>query len=182
MRDEFDVVDNQEDVAGDLTSWRPLKDADAALITSGERANDALLDQCPRLKIVANIAVGYNNIDLAACTRHGVLATNTPDVERSNSRSRLGPVACRRAPVGESERWLRAGHWQRWTFEMFAGAEVAGTTIGILGMGRIARIARRARALRCKSFITTARVWRQATRTALDMSISTRCCARPTIW
>ena len=147
LKREFDVVDNQEDVG-----WRPaevvvaLKDADAALITSGERIDDALLDQCLRLKIVANIAVGYNNIDLAACTRHGVLATNTPDVLNEATADHAWALllaAARR--VGESERWLRAGHWQRWTFEMFAGAEVSGTTIGILGMGRIGRaIARRA--------------------------------------
>ena len=148
LKREFDVVDNQEDVG-----WRSaevvaaLKGADAALITSGERIDDALLDQCPRLKIVANIAVGYNNIDLAACTRHGVLATNTPDVLNEATADHAWALllaAARR--VGESERWLRAGHWQRWTFDMFAGAEVSGTTIGILGMGRIGRaIARRAR-------------------------------------
>jgi len=148
LRSEFDVVDNQDDI-----SWRPaelaaaLTSADAGLITSGERVDDALLDQCTRLKIVANIAVGYNNIDLGACTRHGVLATNTPDVLNEATADHAWALllaAARR--VGESERWLRAGNWQRWTFEMFAGAEVSGTTIGILGMGRIGRaIARRAR-------------------------------------
>ena len=148
LRNEFDIVDNQQDV-----SWQPeevaaaLKDADAALITSGERVDDALLDQCPRLQIVANIAVGYNNIDVASCTRHGVLATNTPDVLNEATADHAWALllaAARR--VGESERWLRTGKWQRWTFEMFAGAEVSGTTLGILGMGRIGRaIARRAR-------------------------------------
>ena len=148
LRDEFEVVDNQQDVG-----WQPaelaaaLKGTDAALITSGERIDDALLDQCARLKIVANIAVGYNNIDLAACTRHGVLATNTPDVLNEATADHAWALllgAARR--VGESERWLRAGHWQRWTFEMFAGAEISGTILGILGMGRIGRaIARRAR-------------------------------------
>ncbi len=148
LKREFDVVDNQDDIG-----WRPsdlaakLKDADAALLTSGERVDDALLDQCARLKIVANIAVGYNNIDVAACTRHGVLASNTPDVLNEATADHAWALllaAARR--VGESERWLRAGKWQRWTFEMFAGAEVSGTTLGILGMGRIGRaIARRAR-------------------------------------
>lgn len=148
LRADFDVVDNQEDIG-----WHPaqlaaaLRDADAALITSGERVNDALLDQCRRLKIVANIAVGHNNIDVAACTRHGVLATNTPDVLNEATADHAWALllaAARR--VGESERWLRAGHWKRWTFEMFAGAEVSATTLGVLGMGRIGRaIARRAR-------------------------------------
>jgi lactate dehydrogenase-like 2-hydroxyacid dehydrogenase len=96
--------------------------------------------------VVANIAVGYNNIDLAACTKHGVLATNTPDVLNEATADHAWALllaAARR--VSESERWLRAGHWKRWTFEMFNGAEISGTTLGILGMGRIGRaIARRA--------------------------------------
>lgn len=147
LKNEFDVIDNQEDV-----SWAPpqlaaaLEGADAVLITAGERIDEALLERCARLKIVANIAVGYNNIDLAACTRHGVLATNTPDVLNEATADHAWALllaAARR--VGESERWLRAGRWQRWTFEMFTGAELSGTTLGILGMGRIGRaIARRA--------------------------------------
>ncbi len=148
LRGEFDVVDNQDDI-----DWTPvelaaaLKGADAALITASEHIDAALLDQCPRLKIVANIAVGYNNIDLAACTERGVLATNTPDVLNEATADHAWALllaAARR--VGESERWLREGRWKRWTFEMFIGAEVSDTTLGILGMGRIGRaIARRAR-------------------------------------
>jgi glyoxylate reductase len=144
---EFDVVANQDDrslSADDLA--RLLADADAALITSGERIDAALLERCPRLKVVANVAVGYNNIDLDACTRFGVLATNTPDVLNEATADHAWALllaAARR--VGESERWLRAGQWKRWTFELFNGAEIAGTTLGILGMGRIGRaIARRA--------------------------------------
>ena len=99
---------------------------------------------------MANIAVGYNNLDLAACTRHGVLATNTPDVLNEATADHAWALllaAARR--VGESERWLRAGLWKRWTFEMFMGAEISGTTLGILGMGRIGRaIARRAAGFR----------------------------------
>jgi gluconate 2-dehydrogenase len=144
---EFDVVANQDDKSWSADELaQALADADGALITSGERVDDALLARCPRLKVVANIAVGYNNIDVAACTRHGVLATNTPDVLNEATADHAWALllaAARR--VGESERWLRAGHWKRWTFEMFNGAEIAGTTLGILGMGRIGRaVARRA--------------------------------------
>jgi len=147
LQREFDVRANQDDVgwnASELAS--ALSDADGALLTAGDRIDEALLAQCPRLKVVANIAVGINNLDLAACTRHGVLATNTPDVLNEATADHAWALllaAARR--VGESERWLRAGLWKRWTFEMFTGAEVGGTTLGILGMGRIGRaIARRA--------------------------------------
>jgi glyoxylate reductase len=99
---------------------------------------------------VANIAVGYNNFDLDACTRHGVLATNTPDVLNEATADHAWALllaAARR--VGESERWLRAGLWKRWTFEMFMGVELVGTTLGVIGMGRIGRaIARRAAGFR----------------------------------
>jgi lactate dehydrogenase-like 2-hydroxyacid dehydrogenase len=144
---EFDIVANQDDASwGAAELAAALREADGALTTSGERIDETLLAQCPRLKVVANIAVGYNNIDVAACTRHGVLATNTPDVLNEATADHAWALllaAARR--VGESERWLRAGHWTRWTFEMFNGAEVGGTTLGVLGMGRIGRaIARRA--------------------------------------
>jgi glyoxylate/hydroxypyruvate/2-ketogluconate reductase len=138
---EFEIVTNQDD-----SNWtsaelaQALAEADAALITAGERVDDALLARCPKLKVVANIAVGYNNIDVAACTKRGVLATNTPDVLNEATADHAWALllaAARR--VGESERWLRAGHWKRWTFEMFNGAEVCGTTLGILGVGRIGR-------------------------------------------
>jgi glyoxylate/hydroxypyruvate/2-ketogluconate reductase len=147
LQRDFEVVSNQDDA-----DWGPAelaaaaRDADAALVTSHDRIDDALLAQCPRLKIVANIAVGFNNIDLDACTRRGIFATNTPDVLNEATADHAWALllaAARR--IGESDRWLRDGHWKRWTFEMFTGAEVAHTTLGILGMGRIGRaIARRA--------------------------------------
>ena len=146
LQRQFDLVSNQDDAGwGPAELSAALHDADAALITAGDRIDEPLLARCPRLKIVANIAVGYNNIDVAACTRQGVLATNTPDVLNEATADHAWALllaAARR--VGESERWLRAGHWKRWTFEMFNGAEIAGTTLGVLGMGRIGRaIARR---------------------------------------
>ena len=147
LRTTCDVVDNPDDTAFSAEELaRRLADADGALIVAGERVDEALLAACPRLKVVANVAVGYNNLDLAACTRHGVLATNTPDVLNETTADHgfaLLLAAARR--VGESERWLRAGHWRRWAFDMFPGADVHGRTLGIIGMGRIGRaIARRA--------------------------------------
>lgn len=144
---EFDLVENVDDNAWNAADMaKALHDADGVLVASGERIDDALLSQCPRLKAVCNIAVGYNNIDVAACSRHGVIATNTPDVLNAAVADHAWALllaAARR--VSESERWLRAGQWKRWRFDMFPGADVSGTTLGVLGMGRIGRaIARRA--------------------------------------
>ena len=148
LRTRYAVVDNQEDAAWPADRLASLMaDADGALITAGEKIDGALLARCPRLKVVSNIAVGFNNIDLPACTAAGVAATNTPDVLNEATADHAWALllaAARR--IGESERWLRAGRWMRWEFEMLMGAELHGTTLGIVGMGRIGRaIARRAR-------------------------------------
>lgn len=148
LKTRYTVVDNQDDIAlsPDQLAAR-LATADAVLTTAGEKIDGALLARCPRLKVVSNIAVGFNNIDLAACSAAGVAATNTPDVLNEATADHAWALllaAARR--VGESERWLRAGHWKRWEFEMLMGAELHGTTLGIIGMGRIGRaIARRAK-------------------------------------
>ena len=116
-----------------------------AFTTGGERIDAALLDACPQLKIVANMAVGFNNFDVPAMTSRGVLATNTPDVLTETTADfgfALLMATARR--VTESEHFLRAGQWKQWRYDMFAGAEVHGSTLGILGMGRIGQgIARR---------------------------------------
>jgi glyoxylate/hydroxypyruvate/2-ketogluconate reductase len=146
LKQRYEVIDNQSDA--DLTPdelTRMLAGADGALISGRERIDAALLAACPRLQVVSNIAVGYNNIDVEACTRAGVAATNTPDVLNEATADHAWALllaAARR--VGEAERFLRAGRWKRWEFEMLMGAELHGTTLGIIGMGRIGRaIARR---------------------------------------
>jgi gluconate 2-dehydrogenase len=115
------------------------------LTTGGERIDAALLAACPQLRIVANLAVGFNNFDLPAMTAAGVLGTNAPDVLTETTADfgfALLMATARR--VTESERFLRAGQWKEWSLDLFAGAEVHGRTLGILGMGRIGQaIARR---------------------------------------
>ncbi|WP_310563979.1 D-glycerate dehydrogenase [Hydrogenophaga sp.] len=115
------------------------------LTTGGERIDAALLAACPQLKIVANLAVGFNNFDLPAMTAAGVLGTNAPDVLTETTADfgfALLMATARR--VTESEHFLRAGQWKEWSLDLFAGAEVHGSTLGILGMGRIGQaIARR---------------------------------------
>jgi lactate dehydrogenase-like 2-hydroxyacid dehydrogenase len=148
LRARFTVEDNQADVPFSPETLRArLADMDGAFITGFDRIDGALLDACPRLKAVSNLAVGYNNIDLAACTARGVVATNTPDVLNETTADlafALLLAAARR--VTESERWLRAGEWRGWKNDQFLGHDVHHAALGIVGMGRIGQaIARRAR-------------------------------------
>ncbi|WP_372012936.1 2-hydroxyacid dehydrogenase [Pseudoxanthomonas sp. 10H] len=122
-----------------------LRDADGALVTLNERIGAGELAAAPRLRAIANVGVGYNNLDIAALDARGIIATNTPDV-LTETTADLGfallMAAARR--VTESERWLRGGHWRQWSFSTMLGAEIHGRTLGILGMGRIGQgIARR---------------------------------------
>jgi len=148
LRGDFEVEDNQADVVLAPEVLRPrLADKDGALITGFDRIDGALLDACPRLRAVCNIAVGHNNIDVAACTARGVVATNTPEV-LNDTTADLGfallMAAARR--VTESERWLRAGHWRKWQVEQFLGQDIHDATLGVVGMGRIGQaLARRGR-------------------------------------
>ncbi len=109
------------------------------------RIDAALLDACPSLRAVCSMAVGYDNIDLPACTARGVWVSNAPDVLTETTADlgfALMMAAARR--IGESERWLRAGRWTDWRYDLFAGADVHGATLGVLGMGRIGQaVARR---------------------------------------
>ena len=143
----FDVESNPSDeIWTGAKLIAHLKDKQGVFTTGGERIDEALLAACPELKICANMAVGYNNFDLAAMTAHGVLATNAPDVLTETTADfgfALLMAAARR--ISEGERFLREGLWRRWSYDMFAGAEVHGSTLGIIGMGRIGQgIARRA--------------------------------------
>ncbi len=146
LRQHFDVETNDtDDVWSPEELQRRLQGKQGALTTGSERVGAELLAACPHLRVVANMAVGYNNFDVAACTARGVLATNTPDVLTETTADfgfALLMATARR--VTESEHFLRAGLWNRWSVDMFAGAEVHGSTLGILGMGRIGQgVARR---------------------------------------
>ena len=147
LRQVFEVDHNQDDVVLSPGQLRErLLGKAGALTTGSERIDGPTLQACPALKIVANMAVGFNNFDIEAMTRAGVLATNTPDVLTETTADfgfALLMATARR--VTESEHYLRAGHWRQWRYDLFAGAEVHGTTLGIIGMGRIGQgIARRA--------------------------------------
>jgi gluconate 2-dehydrogenase len=148
LRQWFEVEDNPEDRLFSRDELIERLQGKSGVITTGaERIDAELLAACPELRAVCNMAVGYNNIDVAACTAAGVLCSNTPDVLTETTADfgfALMLAAARR--MGESERFLRRGEWRTWRYDLFAGAEVHGTTLGVLGMGRIGQaIARRAR-------------------------------------
>ncbi|WP_313241790.1 D-glycerate dehydrogenase [Stenotrophomonas sp.] len=139
------------DMTAEVTRYTPsqlaarLAGADGALITLNERIGAAEIANAPRLRAIANVGVGYNNLDVDALSAAGILASNTPDV-LTETTADLGfallMAAARR--ITESERWLREGQWGQWSFRTMLGADIHGSTLGILGMGRIGQsIARR---------------------------------------
>ena len=143
----FEVVstsDVAEYTAGQISA--ALRDATGALVTLNERIGTEQIAAAPRLRAVANVGVGYNNLDIPALTKAGIIATNTPDVLTETTADfgfALLMATARR--ITESERWLREGHWRQWSFQTMLGADLHGSTLGILGMGRIGQgIARRA--------------------------------------
>jgi len=147
LRKRFTVLDNQEGKPWSTASWSEhLRGCDGVLTTMADPLNADLLKGNTRLKIAANMAVGFNNFVLPELTALGVVATNTPDV-LTETTADLGfalLMACARR-MSESERYLRQGLWTSWRYDFFAGAEVHGSTLGILGMGRIGQaVAKRA--------------------------------------
>ena len=127
-----------------------------------DRIDDALLEAAPDLRIVANIAVGYDNIDVRAAAQRGVAVTNTPDVLTEATAEltwALILTAARR--IGEGERLIRRGAWKGWAIDFMLGTELRGKQLGIIGRGRIGR----AVAARAPAFGMTARFAKE------DMSI-----------
>lgn len=122
------------------------KTADGLFTLLTEQITDELLAGAPRVRVVSNMAVGFDNIDVEAATRRRVLVANTPDVLTETSADlawSLLMAAARRIP--QSERALRDGKWDTWKPMEFTGQDVYGATLGIIGLGRIgAAVARRA--------------------------------------
>ncbi|MBB3229003.1 gluconate 2-dehydrogenase [Luteibacter sp. Sphag1AF] len=129
-----------------------LADVDAAIVGLADRIEASVLAQAPKLRFVANLGVGYNNLDLDALTAAGVGASNTPDVLNETVADYAWALMLGAArKVNAAERWLRDGQWKSSRFDGWLGADVHGRTLGILGMGRIGQaIARRAVGFRTK--------------------------------
>lgn len=146
LRTYFKVESNDDDSVWPKAELsRRLNGKVGAFTTGGDRIDAEVLDANPQLKAVCNMAVGYNNFDVPACTARGVLCTNTPEVLTETTADfafALMMATARR--MAESERFLRRGEWTKWSYDMFSGSDVHGATLGILGMGRIGQaIARR---------------------------------------
>jgi len=139
------------EAAREVRAWAPaevaqrLRGVDGAVVSLNERIGADEIAGAPRLRAIANVGVGYNNLDVDALAARGIVATNTPDV-LTETTADLGfallLAAARR--ITEGERWLREGRWTQWSFDTLLGHDVHGSTLGILGMGRIGQgIARR---------------------------------------
>ncbi|WP_118180731.1 2-hydroxyacid dehydrogenase [Paraburkholderia phosphatilytica] len=146
LKQYFDVDANEGDVLSADEFTRRLADKDGAL-TAGDMVGAVQIAAAPRLRAVANMAVGFNNFDVAAFNAANVLGTNTPDVLNESTADfgwALMMAAARR--IAESEHFLRAGQWNRWSYDSFLGSDIYGSTLGVIGMGRIGQaLARRAR-------------------------------------
>ncbi|MBV8123563.1 MAG: D-glycerate dehydrogenase, partial [Paucibacter sp.] len=138
LQQHFEVDHNEGDEVLGARLAERLQGCAGVFITGSERIDQALLDACPQLKAVCAMTVGFNNVDVAACTARGVRVSNAPDVLTETTADfgfALMMAAARR--LAESEHYLRRGEWTRWSIDMFAGSDIHGATLGILGMGRI---------------------------------------------
>jgi len=137
---------------------RRVKDKEGLVCLLTEKINDELLRAAPKLRIAANVAVGFDNIDVDACTRRGVVATNTPGVLDETTAdfawTLLLAVARR---LNEGEALSRSGNWKGWNLDQLCGADIWGKTLGVVGFGRIGRaVARRALGFQMKVLYTDA--------------------------
>jgi glyoxylate reductase len=137
---------------------RRVKDKEGLVCLLTEKVNEDFLRSAPKLRVVSNVAVGYDNIDVGACTKRGIAVTNTPGVLDETTAdfawTLLMTVARR---VAEGELLARSGNWKGWNLDQLCGADVWGKTLGIVGFGRIGRsVARRASGFQMKIIYTDA--------------------------
>jgi lactate dehydrogenase-like 2-hydroxyacid dehydrogenase len=153
----FEVEDNQDDIPLALHELiQKLQGKAGAITLLTNRIDEGVLSQCPDLKIVCNVAVGYNNIDVEACTRRKVMVTNTPGVLDDTTADftwalLLATARC----VVEADQYLRTLQWRGWKLMEFLGYDVHHKVLGVCGLGRIGqRVAKRARGFDMKILYT----------------------------
>ncbi len=147
VRERFQLVQEPLDVLPNSLALREgLCQADAAIVTLGDRIDAETIHAAARLKILANYAVGYNNIDLATAQQRGLIVTNTPDVLTDATADLTWALILATARrIVEGDVLVRSGQWTGWSPTQLLGAEVSGKTLGIIGMGQIGQaVAQRA--------------------------------------
>lgn len=147
LKQHCEVKDNQADVPYTPEALAAaLTEADGLMCALTDRVDAVLLSRAPRLKVVANIAVGYNNIDVPACSARGIKVTNTPGVlDDSTADLAFALMLATARRLTEVESYIRNGAWTGWKLKQWLGVDVHHATLGIIGMGRIGQaIAKRA--------------------------------------
>ena len=143
---EVDYVGNDEGLSAEDLSQR-VRGKQAVVSQLTDKFSAAVIDSLDGVRIIANVAVGFDNIDVPAATRRGILVSNTPDVLTETTADfafALLMAAARR--VVEGHRFVHAGQWRKWTIDLLVGQDIHHKTLGIFGMGRIGQaVARRGR-------------------------------------
>lgn len=154
--DEAALLVKQEFETEENTSGAPfppeilaekLQGKAGAIILLTDRIDENLLSRCPQLKVISNVAVGYDNIDVRACTRHGIMVTNTPGVLDDTTADFTWTLILATARrVVEADGYLRSLKWKRWELMQLLGSDIHHKVLGICGLGRIGQgVARRAK-------------------------------------
>jgi glyoxylate reductase len=144
----LDLYDGDSAIPPDELARR-IADKQALVCLHTDRVDKSVIDRAPGLKVIANIAVGYNNIDVAYARSRGIVVTNTPDVlTESVADFTWAMILAITRRLSEGERLARSGHWKGWALDLLLGSELRGKQLGLVGIGRIAQ----AVALRAPAF------------------------------
>jgi lactate dehydrogenase-like 2-hydroxyacid dehydrogenase len=148
VKQHFEVEENPSDVPfSPQVLIEKLQGKEGVIIRLTDRIDDEVLSHCPELKIICNIAVGYNNIDVEACTRRRIMVTNTPGVlDDTTADFTWALILATARRVVQADQYLRSSKWKGWELMDFLGYDVHHKVLGICGLGRIGqRVARRAK-------------------------------------
>lgn len=177
LKSRFEVTDNQEDRLYSREELIALlADKEGAITSLTDRIDDELLARCGRLKAVSNIAVGFNNFDLAALSARKVMATNTPGVlDDTTADFTWALILATARRLTEAEAYVRSGQWDRWKLKQFLGLDIHGATLGIIGLGRIGQaVAHRASGFKMKILYTDVAKARREIEDALKVTFVSR--------
>jgi len=136
---DVDLLDDAESMSAEEFRAR-VKDKDGLIAVLRDKISRELLSEADRLKVVSNIAVGYENIDVAAARQRGVIVTNTPDVlTEATAELTWSLILAAARRIAEGDRLIRRGGWKGWSLDFMLGTELRGKQLGIIGRGRIGR-------------------------------------------